>query len=561
MFTITLAIKRRVAEIEAQAENLEQKKDELVRELHSSWTSNTSNLTEVITEEIALINNMRIEINDLINRIERRTHNYHSEDRQITLLSHLLSFLKDLKERIRILKGILLRQSTLLKHGKNGDFLKTISEENSAKSSIRNTVYGEEYYLRRNNIDFTSTIHENRIDNIRNRYIAPVAQAAAIILVLLSTSLGSFAQPNFHITRKGDTWYNLGARYGLDYRWLAKANGMDSEEILPRRVKLRLPGKVKEQKQKEAIKKVKVKYVVKGGDNPYSIAKRFGMNVDQLKQLNNKRTLKVIFPGDELLVLVPAEEKEAVEKEEEKQEVKIQEEIKYDFMEHYKNRAPEQPDKKEWNGITFRTAPQGVTKYNNHPAILIEFCFLNNSNEYHEFGRYKNIILDRVMRSLAEFMAKTNLKILILDAGHGGEDGGAPNPKLGINEKDETLLIAKNLETAAKSIGINVLMTRSDDSYLSTNDRWKKYANVPGAIFVSIHLNSAINPNASGYEVFCYDPAKDPIDIKKHPKKKGNRNPSRLILSESLAAYVTHSIDMAVINLPNIGSNILAQNR
>ena len=139
MFTITLAIKRRVAEIEAQAENLEQKKDELVRELHSSWTSNTSNLTEVITEEIALINNMRIEINDLINRIERRTHNYHSEDRQITLLSHLLSFLKDLKERIRILKGILLRQSTLLKHGKNGDFLKTISEENSAKSSIRNT--------------------------------------------------------------------------------------------------------------------------------------------------------------------------------------------------------------------------------------------------------------------------------------------------------------------------------------------------------------------------------------------------------------------------------------
>lgn len=92
---------------------------------------------------------------------------------------------------------------------------------------------------------------------------------------------------------------------------------------------------------------------------------------------------------------------------------------------------------------------------------------------------------------------------VVIDAGHGGEDGGAVSAN-GICEKDVNLQIASILCDALKERGIRVIMTRTEDVLLydRTVDYQgrkkaldlaarKKIAEESGScIFVSIHLNS-----------------------------------------------------------------------
>ena len=55
------------------------------------------------------------------------------------------------------------------------------------------------------------------------------------------------------------------------------------------------------------------------------------------------------------------------------------------------------------------------------------------------------------------------LPVIIIDAGHGGEDGGATAID-GTNEKDINLQIAKYLNSFFISGGFKTVMTRTDDS-------------------------------------------------------------------------------------------------
>jgi N-acetylmuramoyl-L-alanine amidase len=85
---------------------------------------------------------------------------------------------------------------------------------------------------------------------------------------------------------------------------------------------------------------------------------------------------------------------------------------------------------------------------------------------------------------------------VVLDAGHGGTDPGAVNTKYGLTEKEQTLDVAKRLETLLEDDGYTVCMTRTSNSEtLSNNDRYT-YANTTGAdILVSIHMNGSSNPS------------------------------------------------------------------
>ena len=58
-----------------------------------------------------------------------------------------------------------------------------------------------------------------------------------------------------------------------------------------------------------------------------------------------------------------------------------------------------------------------------------------------------------------------------IDAGHGGYDVGATNGER--YEKDDNLRLAKAVEAELKARGINTIMTRSDDTYVSLEDRCK----------------------------------------------------------------------------------------
>lgn len=95
---------------------------------------------------------------------------------------------------------------------------------------------------------------------------------------------------------------------------------------------------------------------------------------------------------------------------------------------------------------------------------------------------------------------------IVIDAGHGGVDSGARGYDRRYVEKQATLDIARRVAEIVKrqSPGLDVLMTRKADYYITLKYR-TEFANRHGAdLFVSIHCNSNPRPQASGTEVYVY---------------------------------------------------------
>ena len=99
------------------------------------------------------------------------------------------------------------------------------------------------------------------------------------------------------------------------------------------------------------------------------------------------------------------------------------------------------------------------------------------------------------------FRKKTKDKI-VLDAGHGGSDYGAIRE--GINEKDLTLDITKRVEAILRSKGYKTALTRSDDTFVSLEDRVAFSEKEEPEIFISIHINSAVSTDPNGIETHWY---------------------------------------------------------
>ncbi|WP_432357379.1 N-acetylmuramoyl-L-alanine amidase [Sporosarcina sp. UB5] len=109
-------------------------------------------------------------------------------------------------------------------------------------------------------------------------------------------------------------------------------------------------------------------------------------------------------------------------------------------------------------------------------------------------------------------------RIIVIDAGHGGKDPGATRNNL--NEKDVVLRVAKLVESKLKEAGAKVLLTRSNDTYLTLEERTEFAKKHYAETFVSIHVNAATSTSAKGSEVF-YDSSTNP-----------NASESRLLASK-----------------------------
>lgn len=94
--------------------------------------------------------------------------------------------------------------------------------------------------------------------------------------------------------------------------------------------------------------------------------------------------------------------------------------------------------------------------------------------------------------------------IVVVDAGHGGEDSGAIGAT-GNYEKHVTLAIAKKLVALLrKEKGFKAYLTRDDDYFIPLQDRRKIARNRYKAdIFISIHADAALSPLAKGASVFA----------------------------------------------------------
>lgn len=97
-------------------------------------------------------------------------------------------------------------------------------------------------------------------------------------------------------------------------------------------------------------------------------------------------------------------------------------------------------------------------------------------------------------------VADSTLPTVVVDAGHGGKDGGAAVN--GLREKDLTLDTALRIERHLRRRGFPVVMTRRDDRFVGLEDRAKVANKIPRALFVSIHYNTSPTAEGEGIETF-----------------------------------------------------------
>ena len=117
-----------------------------------------------------------------------------------------------------------------------------------------------------------------------------------------------------------------------------------------------------------------------------------------------------------------------------------------------------------------------------------------------------------VLRTVLENTASATL---VIDAGHGGFDGGAVSER-GVSEQAINLSVAQRVRALACFFGVQTVMTRTDEGALdydpSRSVRENKVADIharerivqsiSSPVFVSIHLNKFSDPQYHGAQVF-----------------------------------------------------------
>jgi len=163
---------------------------------------------------------------------------------------------------------------------------------------------------------------------------------------------------------------------------------------------------------------------------------------------------------------------------------------------------------------------------------------------------------------------KTGRLITIaIDAGHGGEDPGAKGAS-GSNEKDITLGIAKKLkERIDAEPNMRGILTRDGDYFIPLHGRVVKARNMQADLFISIHADAFIRPDARGSSVFALSEKGATSASARYLAKKENEsdliggvsldnkdvNLARTLLDLSQTATINDSLKLGKNVLKNIG--------
>lgn len=110
---------------------------------------------------------------------------------------------------------------------------------------------------------------------------------------------------------------------------------------------------------------------------------------------------------------------------------------------------------------------------------------------------------DKRLASIATGKKKARVRLVVIDAGHGGEDFGARGPGP-VYEKNVTLAIARRLADTLNNVpGVHAVLTRDSDFFIPLRDRYKIAEKVKADLFISIHCNSSRRRGrGSGSEVY-----------------------------------------------------------
>ena len=95
------------------------------------------------------------------------------------------------------------------------------------------------------------------------------------------------------------------------------------------------------------------------------------------------------------------------------------------------------------------------------------------------------------------------LTTVVIDAGHGGKDAGCVSKDQKTYEKTLTLDIATTLAGKIRKAfpEVKVVLTRSDDTYVTLDDRAEIANDAHADLFISVHINANEKTSPSGYSV------------------------------------------------------------
>ncbi len=104
--------------------------------------------------------------------------------------------------------------------------------------------------------------------------------------------------------------------------------------------------------------------------------------------------------------------------------------------------------------------------------------------------------------SKARAASEQDKPLIVIDAGHGGKDSGALGGQ-NTKEKNVTLAYARALRDALKQTGkYRAELTRDSDKIIILRERFRIARKLKADLFISLHADSAPNPNARGLSVY-----------------------------------------------------------
>ena len=124
-----------------------------------------------------------------------------------------------------------------------------------------------------------------------------------------------------------------------------------------------------------------------------------------------------------------------------------------------------------------------------------------DANRVHFVDILRKTELTDTATSPAAVKAAGNVRVIVIDPGHGGIDTGASTT--GALEKDLTLAVARKLRTVLQSrFGSTVLLTRDSDVALTSEARAAVANNNRADLFISIHMGYSANKSDLGSSLY-----------------------------------------------------------
>ena len=139
---------------------------------------------------------------------------------------------------------------------------------------------------------------------------------------------------------------------------------------------------------------------------------------------------------------------------------------------------------------------------------------------------------------------------IVIDPGHGGHDTGTLGPD-GIEEKEVVLDVALRLRKLIQQrMGSEVVMTRSDDTFIPLEERTAIANQRAADLFISIHANASRDPSARGIEVYYLNFTSDPNSLEVAARENATSQESvhqlqSLIKKIALSEKIQESADFA----------------